>query len=88
MSESSDDSVARLEDQLDGVSRTLSALGTLNARQAERVAARMDRLASQLLEVSAPIPMVVVHEQLGTRPASDEDFSSLVGELSHGDDEG
>jgi len=60
MSESPDESIAQLEDQLDGASRTLSSLHALNARLAERVAARMDRLASQLLEVSPPAGSVGV----------------------------
>jgi len=38
----------------------------------------MDRFASQLLEVSAPLPMVVVHERLGTTPAGCEEFATLV----------
>jgi hypothetical protein len=88
VSEPSEDSVARLEDQLDSASRTLSALGALNARQAERVAARMDRLSSQLLDLSEPVPMAAVHEQLATSPASDDDFASLVREMSPGDSEG
>jgi hypothetical protein len=88
VSEPSEDSVARLEDQLDGASRTLSALGALSARQAERVAARMDRLSSQLLEVSAPVPMAAVHEQLSTSPAGGDDFVSLIREMSPGDREG
>jgi hypothetical protein len=88
VSEPSEDSVARLEDQLDGASRTLSALGALNARQAERVAARMDRLSSHLLDVSEPVPMAVVHEHLATAPASDDDFASLAREMRPGDSEG
>jgi hypothetical protein len=60
MSEPRDESIAQLEEQLEGVSRTLSGLDELNARQAERVAARMDRLASQLLEISPPPAMDAV----------------------------
>lgn len=88
MSEPSEDSVARLEDQLDGASRTLSALGVLNTRQAERVAALMDRLSSQLLEVSEPVPMAADHEQLATSPASADDVALLVREMTPGDSEG
>ena len=88
VSEPLEDPIARLEDQLDGASRMLSGLGALNARQTERVAARMDRLASQLLEVSAPVTMAAVHERLGTNPASAEEFASLVGEMSPADGEG
>jgi hypothetical protein len=84
----SEESIARLEDQLDGALRTLSGLGALNASQAERVAGRMDRLASQLLEVSAPAPMAAVHERLGTTPASAEDFAALLGEMGRADGEG
>jgi hypothetical protein len=80
MSESRDEVTARLEDQLDGVSRTLSSMEELNARQAERVAVRMDRLTSQLLELSPPPAMDGVYQRLGVAPATDEEFSSLVDE--------
>lgn len=88
MSESPDESVAQLEEQLDGVSRTLSSLHALNAREVERVGARMDRLASQLLEVSPPPAMEAVHQRLGTRPASSEDFASIVDQMGPADGEG
>lgn len=85
---SDDESIEQLEDQLEGASRTLSSVHTLNARQAERVAARMDRLASQLLEVSRPPAMEVVHQRLGTTPASSEDFASVVDQMGPADGEG
>ncbi len=88
MSPSSDESSAQLEDQLDGASRTLSSLRSLDAREAERVAARMGRLASQLLEVSPPITMASVHDRSGTKPASREDFASIVDEMGSADREG
>jgi hypothetical protein len=88
MSQSSDESIAQLEEQLDGVSRTLSGLQQLNARQAERVAARMDRLASRLLEISPPPPIEAVYERLGVTPAGSEDFASLVDEMGAPDGEG
>ncbi len=47
----------------------------------------MDRLASQLLEVSAPLPMVVVHERLGTTPAGRDEFATLVKEMGSADGE-
>ena len=81
MSELRDDSTAQLEDQLDGVSRTLSSMEELNARQAERVGARMDRLASQLLELSAPPAMDGVYQRFGVARATDEDFAALVDEM-------
>jgi hypothetical protein len=88
MSESPDESIAQLEEQLDGASRMLSTVQSLNARQAERVAARMDRLASQLMEVSPPPAMAAVHQRLGTTPASSEDFASLVDQMGPPDGEG
>ena len=88
MSESRQESIAQLEEQLEGVSRTLSAMDELNARQAERVAARMDRLASQLLEISPPPAMEAVYQRLGVTPASDEEFASLVDEMGAPDGEG
>jgi hypothetical protein len=88
MSESRDESTTQLEEQLDGVSRTLSSMEELNARQAERVAARMDRLASQLLELSPPPAMDGVYERLGVASATDQEFASLVDEMGSPDGEG
>ena len=88
MREAPDESMAQLEDQLDGASRTLSSLDALNDRQAERVAVRMDRLASQLMEVSPPPSMEGVHQRLGTTPASSEDFASVVDQMGPADGEG
>ncbi|HET6547701.1 MAG TPA: hypothetical protein VFG79_04535 [Solirubrobacter sp.] len=88
MSGRRDKSIAQLEEQLDGASRTMSALDQLNAREAERVAARMDRLASRLLEISPPPAMEAVYERLGVTPASDEDFASLVDAMGAPDGEG
>jgi hypothetical protein len=88
MSGGRDESIAELEQQLDGAARTMSALDQLNAREAERVAARMDRLASQLLQISEPPAMEAVYERLGVTPASDEEFASLVDEMGAPDGEG
>jgi hypothetical protein len=88
VTDASDDSIERLEDQLDGAVRTLSRLGTLSDDDARRVAQRMDRLASQLLEVSAPLSMDVVHERLGTTPAGRDEIATLVKEMSPADGEG
>lgn len=85
---SSDDSLDDLEDQLAGAERTLSAVGALSAAQAERVGQRMDRLASQLLEVSPPPSIGAVHARLGTSPAALSDFDSLAGEMDSADAEG
>jgi hypothetical protein len=60
----------------------------LNARQAERVGARMDRLASQLLELSPPPSMDEVYQRLAVSPATDEEFASLVDEMGSSDGEG
>lgn len=88
MSGRSDDRIAQLEHELEGVERTLSGMGRLNDEQAERVAARMDRLTSQLLEVSSPPPIDAVHARLGTVPASSEDFADLVDQMRPRDHEG
>jgi hypothetical protein len=69
MSGSSNSGIDQLEDQLAGAERTLSRLDALSSQQAARVAQRMDRLASQLLEISEPPPIEGVHERLGTTPA-------------------
>ncbi|MGI8730113.1 MAG: hypothetical protein ACR2LK_09025 [Solirubrobacteraceae bacterium] len=88
MSESREESIAQIEAQLDGVTRTLSGLDELNARQAERVAARMDRLASRLLEISPPPAMEAVYQRLGASPARSEEFASLADEMGPADGEG
>lgn len=49
---------------------------------------RMDRLASQLLEVSAPPPVAAVHERLGTRPADPDELRSLAEQMGLPDGEG
>jgi hypothetical protein len=83
-----DESIADLEAQLEGASRSLSGVRSLNARQAERVAERMDRLASQLMEVTQPPAMQAVHERLGTTAASANDFASLADGMGAPDGEG
>jgi hypothetical protein len=88
VSRRSDVSVEQLEDQLAGAARTLSGLGALSDQQAERIGQRMDRLASQLLEVSAPPPVAAVHERLGTRPADPDELRSLAEQMGLPDGEG
>jgi hypothetical protein len=88
MSESRDEAIAQLEEQLDGASRTLSSMEELNARQTERVAARVDHLASQLLKLSLPPAMDGIYQRLGVAPATDEEFASLVDEMGSPDGEG
>jgi hypothetical protein len=88
VSRSSDDSIAQLEHQLEGAERTLSALGTLSAQQADRVAERMDRLASQLLEISAPPPLDAVHQRLGIAPVGPDELQSLADQMGPRDGEG
>ena len=83
----SDSAIDELEDQLEGAERILSGLGALSDRQAERVAQRMDRLASQLLEVSEPPPIDGVHERLGTTPAGEE-LEGLADRMGPADGEG
>lgn len=88
MSGSSDGVITELEDQLEGAERTLSRIRRLSDEQAGRVEARMDRLASQLLEVSPPPAMDEVHGRLGTVPASEDDFAALVDRMGPADGEG
>ena len=88
MSSSSDDSIAQLEHQLEGAERTLSGLGTLSAQQADRVAQRMDRLASQLLEISAPPAIDAVHQRLGIAPAGSDELDALADQMGPRDGEG
>jgi predicted metal-dependent phosphoesterase TrpH len=83
-----EDSVSQLERALESVERSMSVVGALSEQQAERVAQRVDRLASQLLEITTPEPWDAVQARLGTTPASSEDFSRLAAELGSPDDEG
>lgn len=55
MSEPRDDPIAPLIRELDEASRTLSEMHPLTPLQAERIGARIDRLTSQLANVSAPV---------------------------------
>jgi hypothetical protein len=70
------------------MSRALSAVPKLTARDADRIAEKMDRLASQLLEATPPGPMSDVHASLGTTPASTEDFAALAEHMLPPDREG
>lgn len=88
MSGSSDSTIDRLEDQLEVAERTLSGVGVLDSQQAARVAQRMDRLASQLLEVSGPPPIDAVHERLGTEPTGAEELEGLADRMARADGEG
>ncbi|MGB3099512.1 MAG: hypothetical protein WBB30_09505 [Solirubrobacterales bacterium] len=88
MAHSTDDSLERLERQLEGAERALSAVAALSEQEAERVAQRMDRLASQLLRVSQPPSMDVVHQQEGTEPARATDFERLARQMGSPDGEG
>jgi hypothetical protein len=88
MGESRDESIEHLEEQLDGASCTLSGLHELSAPQAERVAARMDRLASRLLDISPPPAMEAVYQRLGASPASSEESASIADEMGSADGQG
>lgn len=55
MSEPADDPVAPLISALDEASETLSAMRSLTPPQAERIAANVDRLTSQLASMSPPV---------------------------------
>lgn len=68
MADQSDSLLAELESQLEGAERSLSAVEALDERQAERLGDRMDRLASQLLEVSDPPSIESVYQELGVTP--------------------
>jgi hypothetical protein len=55
MSEPRDDPIGPLIRELDEASRTLSKMHPLTPPQAARIAARIDRLTSQLAKVSPPV---------------------------------
>ena len=86
-----DEAVSRLERELELVERSMWTVGALSAQQAQqaqRVAERVGRLASQLLEITAAEPWDAVHARLGTTAASSEGCSALSGELGSPDHEG
>lgn len=84
----SDESLNQIEEQLDGLEQSLGGVDALNERQAQHVGERMDRLASRLLELSPPPAMATVHEELGSSPASAEEFDRLAERMSEADGEG
>lgn len=88
MSRRSDSSIEQLEEQLEGAARTLSSMLRLDRGEAERVAERMDRLASQLLSLTEPPSMANVHEGLGTEPLNDVESRPLLDEMAPPDGEG
>ena len=48
----------------------------------------MDRLASQLLEISAPPPIDAVHQRLDIAPAGPDELESLADQMGPRDGEG
>jgi hypothetical protein len=78
----------QVESQLDDAARTLAGVSSLDAAGVERVAERLERLASQLMDVSAPPAMDGVHTRLRTVPARAEDFASLADAMGRADGEG
>lgn len=88
MADQNDSLLEELESQLEGAERSLSAVETLDERQAERLGDRMDRLASQLLEVSDPPAIESVHEELGVTPVAPEELDALRGVMAPADGEG
>ena len=88
MSDTTEPTVERLEEQLERAERTLSGLRPLDQEQARRVAERMDRLSSQLLAVTEPPSLREAHQRMGTEAASAEEFEALAKEMSPPDEEG
>jgi hypothetical protein len=87
MTESTERTIERLEEQLEGAERTLSSLRPLDEEQARRVAERMDRLHSQLLAVSKPPGLMQAHERMGTEPVGADEFDALAEEMGPPDGE-
>ncbi len=88
MADTPDELVAELERQLESVERSLSGVDALNERQASRVADRMDRLSSQLLEISAPTDIHDADRRAGVKAASEVEFAELAREMAAPDGEG
>ncbi|MGH2991239.1 MAG: hypothetical protein ACRDMA_15540 [Solirubrobacterales bacterium] len=88
MSETTEPTIERLEEQLERAERTLSGLRPLDQDQARRVAERMERLNSQLLALSGPPSLRDAHDRMGTEPAGAEEFGTLAEEMGSPDGEG
>jgi hypothetical protein len=85
----SDETVAAFEAKLDETSRALSAVHTmLDERDAERIGDKLERLASQLMEVTAPPSIDAADARLGLSPAGAEDFAELAPHMQPPDGEG
>ena len=88
MSDTTEETVDGLEEQLERAERILSGLRPLDQDQARRVAERMDRLSSQLLAVSEPPSLSDAHQRMGTQPASADELEVLAKEMGPPDEEG
>lgn len=88
MSTSAGDSVAVLAAQLDEASRAFEAVQTLDKQDADRIVDKLERLQSQLMEVTPPPPMRGVYERAAGRPASDAEFTELVQHMQPADGDG
>jgi hypothetical protein len=87
-----DDTVSELKARLDAASDAFARVQKegqlLDGSDAETVAEKMERLGSQLLEVTAPVSMSEVYQRLDAVPASEEEFAELARHMQAPDHEG
>jgi hypothetical protein len=81
MSSLADADIAALEAKLDQASAAFAQVQSeghfLEGPDAERINEKLERLHSQIMEVTPPIPMSEVYERLGGEPVSPEEFAEL-----------
>lgn len=92
MNSLADADIAALEAKLDQAAEAFAQVQSeghfLEGRDAERIAEKLERLHSQIMEVTPPVPMSEVYDRLGGRDATPEEFAELAKYMLPPDGEG
>lgn len=88
MASPAENTVAEVEAQLDATTRALADSPMLSASQGDRIAEKLDRLQSQLMEVTPPPSMADAEARHGLTPATPEEFAQLAKHMLAPDGEG
>ncbi len=80
--------MAEVEAQLEATARALAGVPMLSASQRVRIAEKLERLQSQLMEVTPPPSMAEAEARLGLTPATPEQFAELARHMLPPDGEG
>lgn len=88
MSSTAESTVAEVEAQLEATTRALADAPMLTASQGERIVEKLERLQSQLMEVTPPPSMAEAEARLGLTPATPEQFAELAKHMLPPDGEG